>query len=237
VQKKVQPVESVIEAARSVDVGNFLFEKVLRAEDLAFICEVKKASPSKGIISEDFMYVDVAKRYEASGAAAISVLTEPYYFMGDNRYLREIADNVSVPLLRKDFVVSDYMIYEAKILGADAILLICSILDRGTLAEYIKIAHSIGLSALVEVHNEDEVKMALEAGAKIIGVNNRDLKTFDIDMSLSKRLRQLVPQDVLFVAESGIQTREDVAKMREIGVNAVLVGEALMRGAKLEWLR
>ena len=216
---------------------DFPFEKALKGGDIAFICEVKKASPSKGVIAENFDYVKIAQDYEAAGAAAISVLTEPYWFKGSDNYLREIADAVKVPLLRKDFTVDEYMIYETKVLGASALLLIVAIFDEPTLKKYIETAHSIGLSALVEVHDEREIEMALKAGARMIGVNNRDLKTFEVDISLSERLRPLVPKGVIFVAESGIKTREDVARLRKVGTDAVLVGETLMRGGSLQSLR
>ena len=236
-QKKIVPLEQLMETVRSGKIADdFPFEKALRPKaprsgDIAFICEVKKASPSKGVIAEDFPYLDIAKAYEAAGAAAISVLTEPYYFKGDDRYLREIADTVAIPLLRKDFTVDPYMIYEAKVLGASAVLLICAILDKDTLAEYIGIAHSLGLSALVETHSEEEVETALAAGARIVGVNNRDLKTFEVDISLSERLRTLVPKDRLFVSESGIRSPEDIARLRGMGADAVLIGESLMKSA------
>jgi len=238
-QKKRQPLEKVIELAAkaAVDSVPFAFENALKGDDIAFICEVKKASPSKGIISEDFPYLEIAKAYEAAGAAAISVLTEPFHFKGSDSYLREIADCVSVPLLRKDFTVDSYMIYEAKFLGASAVLLICSILDRETLKEYMEIARSIGLCALVETHDEAEVKTALDAGARIIGVNNRNLATFEVDISLSERLRKMVPDDKIFVSESGIHSPEDVEYLRKIGADAVLIGEALMKGARLSWLK
>jgi indole-3-glycerol phosphate synthase len=234
-QKKTLPLEKIMEEIIKCQHNNngFPFEKALqnpqKTNDIAFICEVKRASPSKGIIAEDFPYLEIAKDYQDSGAAAISVLTEPFYFKGDDRYLREISEAVTVPLLRKDFIVDDYMIYESKLLGAEAVLFICSLLDAKTLAKYISIAHSVGLSALVETHNEEEVKMALAAGSRIIGVNNRNLKTFEVDISLSSRLKALVPCDVLFVAESGINTAEDVDKMRKIGAHAVLIGERFMR--------
>ena len=228
-QKKIIPTEKIIELAESVGGNHFTFEEALKTNDVAFICEIKKASPSKGIIAEYFRYLDIAKEYERAGAAAISVLTEPFYFKGDDQYLREIAETVSIPLLRKDFTVDSYMIYEAKVLGASAVLLICSILDVETLTEYIEIAHSIGLSALVEVHSEDEVDMAWKVGARIIGVNNRNLKTFEVDITLSERLRKLVPPDMIFVSESGIKTPQDVEKLRSIGVSAVLIGETIMR--------
>ncbi|MCL2053577.1 MAG: indole-3-glycerol phosphate synthase TrpC [Oscillospiraceae bacterium] len=228
-KKREFPLEQIAEKARALPRGGFAFEKALHSDDIALICEIKKASPSKGVIAEDFPYLDIAKDYQAAGAAAISVLTEPYYFQGSDEYLREIADEVKTPLLRKDFTVDEYMIFEAKLLGASAVLLICSILDKATLSEYIKIAHSIGLSALVETHDESEVAMALEAGAKIVGVNNRNLKTFEVDITLSERLRALVPPEVIFVAESGIQTNEDVNRLRKAGVDAVLIGETIMR--------
>jgi indole-3-glycerol phosphate synthase len=227
-QEIAQRTKERVEAQKKSD---FPFEKALRSSDIALICEVKKASPSKGIIAEDFPYLDIARDYEAAGAAAISVLTEPEYFLGSDRYLREIADAVNIPLLRKDFTVDSYMIYEAKMLGASAVLLICSILDKDTLAEYIGIAHSIGLSALVEVHDEQEVAMAIAAGARIIGVNNRNLKTFEVDITLSERLRKLVPPEILFVSESGISSAGDIERLREIGVNAALIGETIMRAA------
>lgn len=210
------------------DTG-FPFERALGGGDISFICEVKRASPSKGLIAEDFPYLDIAREYEQAGAAAISCLTEPFWFKGSNEYLREIAAAVKIPVLRKDFTVDEYMIYQAKTLGAAAVLLICSILSREQLAEYLEIAHSLGLSALVEAHDEDEVKTALAVGARVIGVNNRDLKTFTVDIGNSARLRQLVPREILFVSESGIKTAEDVEKLRQNGTNAVLIGETLMR--------
>ena len=236
-QKKMLLPEKIIEMAQLTCMSEistpaaFIFEKALRGGDIAFICEVKKASPSKGVIADNFPYLNIAKEYEAAGAAAISVLTEPHYFKGSDLYLKEIAGTVSIPLLRKDFTVDSYMIYEAKILGASAILLICAILDKDTLAEYINIAHSLGLSVLVETHTESEVEIALNAGARIIGVNNRDLKTFEVDITLSKRLQKMVPNNIVFVSESGIHCAEDVKILRQNGVDAVLVGETLMRSS------
>jgi len=236
-QKKVVPPEELIEMAQLAHgreasfLPEFPFEKALCGGDMAFICEVKKASPSKGIISDTFPYLEIAKDYEAAGASAISVLTEPQYFKGSDLYLREIARAVSVPLLRKDFTVDSYMIYEAKVLGAHAVLLICALMDEDTLAEYIKIAHSVGLSALVEAHTQAEAMMAISAGARIIGVNNRNLKTFEVDTTLSERLRKMVPADIIFVSESGIRSSQDVTALRRHGVDAVLVGEALMRSS------
>jgi len=208
---------------------DFLFQKNLSKEGISFICEVKKASPSKGVIAEDFPYVKIAQEYEKAGAAAISVLTEPEYFLGRDEYLQEISKKVSVPLLRKDFTIDEYQIYEAKTIGASAILLICALLSDEQLKNYIKTADSIGLSVLTEAHDGNEVRRALQAGAKIVGVNNRDLKTFMVDIQNSINLRKLVPSDILFVSESGIRSAEDIAALRENGANAVLIGEALMK--------
>lgn len=220
---------------------SFRFEKNLRQKEMQFICEVKKASPSKGLIAEHFPYVDIAKAYEAAGAAAISVLTETDYFLGDDRYLRQIYDAVQTPLLRKNFTVDAYQIYQAKTLGAGAVLLICAILDEKRIRSFIEICDSLGMSALVEAHDAEEVRMADSAGARVIGVNNRNLKDFTVDIGNSLRLRELVPGDTLFVAESGISTPEDVRALREGGVNGVLIGESLMRAkdkkAMLDYLR
>lgn len=207
----------------------FPFFKALSKRDLSFICEVKKASPSKGIIAQDFPYMEIAADYERSGADAISVLTEPFWFKGSNQYVKEISSNVSIPILRKDFTVDEYMIYEAKTIGASAILLICAILNDNQLKEYTEIAHELGLSVLVEAHDETEVNRALKCGAKIIGVNNRDLRDFTVDITNSIRLRKMVPQNYVFVSESGIKTKEDIANLRNNGTNAVLIGETLMR--------
>lgn len=207
----------------------FCFEQALKKDKISFICEVKKASPSKGVISQEFPYLDIARDYEKAGASAISCLTEPYWFQGSDAYLSKIKETVSIPVLRKDFTVDSYMIYEAKVIGADAILLICGILDDETLEEYIKLADQLGLSALVEAHDEDEVKRALRAGARIVGVNNRDLKTFTVDINNSVRYRFLVPEDILFVSESGIKTAADISHLEKNKVNGVLIGETLMR--------
>lgn len=207
----------------------FPFEKAITKDDISFICEVKRASPSKGIIAEDFPYVEIAKDYEKAGADCISVLTETDYFLGNDKYLREINDAVSIPTIRKDFIIDEYMIYEAKLLGASCVLLIAALLDTETLKEYMKICDSLGLSALVEAHDEDEIRSAAAAGARMIGVNNRNLKDFTVDIHNSGRLRGLVPKDILFVAESGIRTAQDIKVLRENGVNAALIGETLMR--------
>lgn len=229
-EKARLPLEQVRAQALAMnpDTG-FPFEAALRQEGISFICEVKKASPSKGVIAADFPYLDIARAYQAAGAAAISVLTEPAYFQGSDDYLREIAQAVSIPALRKDFVVDEYMLYQAKTLGAAAVLLICAILDDEQLAAYLDIAHRLGLSALVEAHTAEEVTRAVATGARIIGVNNRDLKTFRVDVENGLRLRELVPDGRVFVSESGIQTPADVARLRACGADAVLIGETLMR--------
>lgn len=205
------------------------FEERIRSEGVSFICEIKKASPSKGVIVQEFPYVQIAREYEAAGADCISVLTEPDYFMGSTEYLREIHEVVRTPLLRKDFTVDDYMIYEAKVIGASAVLLICSLLEEETVREWIALCDSFGLSALVEAHDEEEIAMAVRAGARIIGVNNRDLKTFRVDINNCLRLRKNIPDDILFVAESGIRTREDIEALEFGRVNGVLIGETFMR--------
>ncbi len=227
--------------ALSLPKGDFAFEKALRKPGISFICECKRASPSKGLIAPEFPYLQIAKEYEDAGADALSVLTEPKWFLGCDRYLEEIARTVSLPCLRKDFTVDEYMIYEAKLLGASASLLICALLADGQLLEYVALCGELGLSALVEAHDEGEVQRALRAGASVIGVNNRNLKDFSVDTENSRRLRALVPTNLLFVAESGVKCRSDVEKFCRIGADAVLVGEALMRAtdkkAKLAELR
>lgn len=235
------PLDVIKRQALSLPKGEFAFENALKKPDISFICECKRASPSKGLIAPDFPYLQIAKEYEAAGADCISVLTEPKWFLGSDEYLKEIASAVSIPCLRKDFTVDEYMLYEAKVFGASAVLLICSILSGEQIKSYLGICDELGLSALVEAHDENEVQSALDAGARIIGVNNRNLKDFSVDMDNSRRLRKLIPHDVLFVSESGVSCAEDVAKLREIGADAVLIGEVLMRSldkkAKLDELR
>ena len=230
-QKEIKSLDEVKAKALSLPKKDFAFEKALKKDGISFICECKKASPSKGIIAEDFPYLDIALSYEKAGADAISVLTEPKWFLGRDEYLSEIASQVSIPCLRKDFVVDEYMIYEAAVLGASAVLLICSILSVSEIKRYIGICDELGLSALVEAHDEAEVKMAIEAGARIIGVNNRNLKDFSVDTNNSKRLRALIPNDVLFVSESGVKGPEDIKEIKDMGADAALVGETLMRAA------
>ena len=211
------------------DNNKFRFEKAIKEKPIAFICEVKKASPSKGLIAKDFDYVNIAKDYEMAGASAISVLTEPEFFKGSNTYLKEISENVQIPLLRKDFIIDEIQIYEAKVIGASAVLLICSILSEDELKLYKKLADELGMSALVEAHDAGEIEMAVRCGARIIGVNNRNLKDFTVDIDNSINLRKLVDKDILFVSESGIKNSSDITRLVANNVNAVLIGETLMR--------
>ena len=229
-EKDVETPEAVKAAALALpsDTG-FPFEAALRQQDFNFICEVKKASPSKGIIAEHFPYLDIAKEYEVAGAAAISVLTEPDFFKGDKKYLQEIASTVKIPVLRKDFIIDEYQIYQAKVWGASAILLICACLDVPTLTKFRELADSLGLSSLVEAHDEHEVQMAIDCGARIIGVNNRNLKDFTVDVQNSVRLRNLVQDDVIFVSESGLETPEDIQVLRDNNIGVALMGETFMR--------
>ena len=229
-EKQVETLEAVKAAALALpsDTG-FPFEAALRQQDFNFICEVKKASPSKGIIAEHFPYLEIAKEYEVAGAAAISVLTEPDFFKGDKKYLQEIARTVKIPVLRKDFIIDEYQIYQAKVWGASAILLICACLDVPTLTKFRELADSLGLSSLVEAHDEAEVQMAIDCGARIIGVNNRNLKDFTVDVQNSVRLRNLVQDDVIFVSESGLETPEDIQVLRDNNIGVALMGETFMR--------
>ncbi len=239
--KRKVSLEEIKRQALSLPKGGFAFENALKKPGLSFICECKKASPSQGLIAPDFPYLQIAKDYEAAGADCVSVLTEPKLFLGEDEYLKEIAEAVSIPCLRKDFTVDEYQIYQAKVLGASAVLLICSILTERRTAEYIGVCDELGLSALVETRDEREVRTALDAGARVVGVNNRNLNDFSMDADNSRRLRDLVPPNALFVSESGLRTAEDAAALRKIGADAVLIGEALMRAtdkkAKLAELR
>lgn len=233
-KKKAQvPFEAVkaeaLKKAQEEGKFEFPFERAIAKDGISFICEVKKASPSKGIIAEDFPYLEIARDYERAGADCISVLTEPDYFKGDDEYLKSISREVSIPTIRKDFIIDEYQIYEAKLLGASCVLLIAALLDTDTIKRYKSVCDGLGLSALVEAHDEAEIKSAMAAGARMIGVNNRDLRTFEVDINNSIRLRGLVPSDILFVAESGIKTAEDIRALRRAGVKGVLIGETLMR--------
>jgi len=229
--EKVQEQALKSFSAENTDKNHLPFMNALAAPGLSFICEVKKASPSKGIIAENFPWLEIAKEYEEGGASAISVLTEPEFFLGSDQYLREISAAVKIPTLRKDFIIDKYQIYEAKTLGAKAILLICALLDQKTLTDFIAEARTLSLDCLVEIHNEEEAQEALSAGARIIGINNRDLTTFNVDTGLASRLRNKIPSEILTVAESGIKTADDIRALKNIGVNAVLIGESLMKAA------
>lgn len=229
-EKEIHTLREVRASALAMSSNTgYPFFTALKKEGLSYICEVKKASPSKGIIAEDFPYVEIAKEYEEAGASAVSVLTEPYYFKGSDAYLTEISKKISIPIIRKDFTIDEHQIYTAKLIGACAILLICSLLSAEEIKYYLELARSLGLSALVEAHDEEEIETALKAGARIVGVNNRDLKTFKVDISNCLRLRSLVPRDCVFVAESGIKTPEDIAKLKDASVDAVLIGQTLMQ--------
>ena len=228
--KELKSLDELKEEVSKLEItDDFPFKKALKEDGISIIAEVKRASPSKGMIAQDFDYVAIAKEYEEAGASAISVLTEPYFFMGYDDYLKEISENVSIPLLRKDFVIDEYMIYEAKLLGASAVLLIVSILDIVQLKKYLDLAHDLGLSAIVEVHDGDEIRTAMIVGAEIVGVNNRNLADFTVDVENSISLRRCVSGDVVFISESGIKTKEDVMKLKENDVDAVLIGETLMK--------
>ena len=230
--KEQTPLMQLRLAAEKLPVTNsFRFEEALRTPGFSFVCEVKKASPSKGVIAPEFPYLDIAKSYERAGAAAVSVLTEPEFFLGSNLYLQKIRQQISLPILRKDFTIDPYQIYEAKLLGADCVLLICALLDTPMLREYIELSDSLGMSALVETHSQTEIDSALSAGARLIGINNRDLTTFHVDIQTAVRLRALVPPDITVIAESGIQTAADVAALRKADIHAALIGETLMRAA------
>lgn len=227
--KKKKPLCELRRTAGSLPKRAFSFEAALKKPGLSFICECKKASPSKGMIAPDFPYLQIAKDYEAAGADAVSVLTEPKWFLGNDRYLKEIAEQVHLPCLRKDFIIDEYMIYEARLLGASAVLLICSLLSQEQIKEYLSLSAELGLSALVEAHNEGEVEKALCAGAGILGINNRNLKDFSVNTENSRNLSSQIPKDVLFISESGIRDAGDIEAIRNMGADGVLIGEALMK--------
>lgn len=240
-QKMLLPPDELKRRVLELPKLSYEFEKSLKKDDIAFICECKKASPSKGLISPDFPYLQIAKDYEAAGADAISVLTEPTKFLGSDLYLLEISKNVALPCLRKDFTIDKYMIFEARLLGASAVLLICSISEPSQIRDWLEVCDGLGMSALCEAHSEREIETLLNCGARVIGVNNRNLRDFSVDCDNSRRLRALVPKDRVFVSESGVNTAADVEALRQINADAVLVGETLMRAdnrrAKLRELR
>ena len=228
--KKLHPIEKIAAVAFDKPINfDYPFEKALRKPGLSYIMEVKRAIPTKGQITQNFDYKTIAKEYEDIGASAISVVTEPDFFKGDDDFLAEIAKIVKIPVLRNDFIVDEYMVYESKLLGADAIILLCSVLDEITLMRCLNLAERLGMSALVEAHSSMQVKKALRVGAKIIGVNNCDLRTFKVDMKNSVELRSMVGDDIIFVSESGIKTADDIKVLEENNVDAVLIGETLMK--------
>lgn len=228
-EKKEKSLEFLKQEASVLPLSErYFFEDSLKSKEFSFICEIKKASPSKGVIVEEFPYTDIAQDYEQAGAAAISVLTEPNFFKGNDMFLKDVADIVNIPVLRKDFIIDEYQIYQAKLIGADAILLICAILDETTLNKFLSLAKSLRLSCLVETHNEDEIKKALNSGAKILGINNRDLKTFSVDINTSLKLRKFITEDKILISESGIKTAQDVKMLKDAGFNGALIGESMM---------
>ena len=228
-EKKEKSLEFLKQEVLALPLSEkYFFEDSLKSKEFSFICEIKKASPSKGVIVEEFPYTDIAQDYEQAGAAAISVLTEPNFFKGNDIFLKDVADIVNIPVLRKDFIIDEYQIYQAKLIGADAILLICAILDETTLNKFLNLAKSLRLSCLVETHNEDEIKKALNSGAKILGINNRDLKTFSVDINTSLKLRKFIPEDKILISESGIKTAQDIKMLKCAGFNGALIGESMM---------
>ena len=232
--KRGTNINELKDEAYKIKKEAFKFENAVKTDDIAFICEIKKASPSKGIIAQNFPFKDIALEYEKAGANAISVLTEPDFFLGANEYLKEISKIINIPILRKDFIIDEIQIYESKIIGADAILLICSILDEETLKDFITIADSLGLSCLVETHNEEEIQKAIKAKARIIGVNNRNLKDFSVDIKNSINLKKFVPSNIIFVSESGIKEHPQIKELKKNSVNAVLIGETFMKSQNKE---
>ena len=228
--KRKKPLEELKKEVSVMDISHdFPFKKALKDSPIAVIAEVKRASPSKGMIAEDFDYLSIAKESEKSGASAVSVLTEPFFFKGSDDYLKEIAEGISLPVLRKDFIIDEYMIWQSKLLGASAVLLIASILSTVELKTYLDLAHELGLSAIVEAHDADEIRRAMIVGAEIVGVNNRNLNDFSVNIENSISLRRCVSGDVVFVSESGIKTAQDVRRLKENNVDAVLIGETLMK--------
>ena len=229
--KKNISLQKMIKLAEEKNNNDFIFENAIKKYDnrINFICEVKKASPSKGIIDEKFSYIEIAKSYEKANASAISCLTEPYYFLGSNEYLKEIKNNVSIPVLRKDFIVDEYMIYESKVINADCILLIAAILDNKELNDYYSLANSLGLSSIVEIHNENDLEKAIKIDSRIIGINNRNLKTFETNIYTTINIAKKLPKDIISISESGIKNRDDIKLLEEYNINAVLIGEQLMK--------
>lgn len=229
-EQETVSAEELREQAKALGKGNGeAFLSALKKPGISFICEIKKASPSKGLISPDFPYLKIAAAYEQAGADCISCLTEPEYFLGSDDIFREVREKVNLPMLRKDFTVCEYQLDQARVMGANAALLIVSLMDERTLAAYLEHCEELGIAALVETHDEEEIRTAVSAGAKIIGVNNRNLKDFSVDFGNAARLRDRIPPECIYVAESGVRTPEDVQRLRQIGADAALIGETLMR--------
>lgn len=203
-------------------------------DELHLIAEIKKASPSVGIIRKTFVPLDLAKLYEDNGASAISVITCEKFFEGNLRYLEIIANNMNIPILRKDFIIDQYQIYEARVAGADAILLIACILEENKLTEFIELGKKLNLDCLVEVHSKEELKKVLKTQAEIIGINNRDLRTFTTDLKITEKLVPLIPKDKVIVSESGIETKRDVRLLHKTGINAILVGQTLLEARNIK---
>lgn len=232
-RKKQLPLAKLEKALNGLQPTRDFGEAIKSPESVKLIAEVKKASPSAGVIREPFNHIEIARLYEQGGASAISVLTDEQFFQGKLEYLTEIKQVVKLPLLRKDFIIDPYQIYEARVAGADAVLLIARLLSNEKLRAYLKLSHELGMVCLVEVHNADEIKRTLDTDAMIIGINNRDLSTFKTDLETTFKLRSLIPEGKTIVSESGISTRNDIKRLKECGVDAVLIGETLMRATNI----
>ena len=233
-EKLITPINSILSYLDTCAVPRDFAKHLKRNDGLSIIAEVKKASPSKGIIRKDFDPLLIAEIYQANNADAISVLTEDKYFYGKNSYLTEIKSITSIPILRKDFIIDPYQIYQSRIIGADAILLIASILTKRELKSFIKTAHEIGLQCLVEVHNKEQLEDALSINAEIIGINNRNLKTFETSVTVTESLAPYVPYDRVLISESGIKNVTDMQLLKSLGVDGVLIGEAFMRSNSIK---
>jgi indole-3-glycerol phosphate synthase len=231
IKKKKQKVnlETLKARVREVEEVRSFKEALSRPDELTLIAEVKKASPSRGVLREDFNPVEIARIYEENGVAAISVLTEERYFLGSMEYLAEIRKAVKIPLLCKDFIFDEYQVYESRAGGADAFLLIAALLSRERIEAFLSLGRGLGMESLVEIHTEEELARVLETSAEIIGINNRDLKTFTVDFSTVLRLRKLIPPGKIVVSESGIQSAQEVELLRQAGINAILVGEVFLK--------
>lgn len=233
--KRRKPLKEIVLRSREGKIGEFLFEKALEERPIAIIAEIKLHSPSRGMFRENVDVGQIAQLYERGGAAAVSVITERHFFRGSDEYVTAVRGRVSIPVLRKDFVIDEYQLYETRFLGADAVLLIVDILDEEQLKGYIQLADELGLSCVVEIHDERGLHRALKTGARIVGINNRDLRTFKTDLKTTFRLAPLVPRGKCIVSESGITSRTDIEELLTIGVKNFLIGEALMRSPDISW--